>query len=167
MNSISTKLSVAIAILTKIRHYVKKDSSVYFGICSSILTYTLHNFRDPVVLLYKAMKILKLSDNIRTNNHAHKHIYMHKCISNAHKHTERDSNTHMHVSICMHTHMNIHPHARTPTHVHTCICTHMLTHPSTLMHRHAQASHMHTCTHAHLHKSTHKYTHTNKLIYML
>ena len=41
MNSISTKLSREIGILSKIRHYVKKDTlrSIYFGIFSSILTY--------------------------------------------------------------------------------------------------------------------------------
>ena len=96
MNSISTKLSRAIGLLSKIRHCVKKDTlrSIYVGIFSSILTYASQiwgqiksrhfirlvilqnkaikiinfvNFRDPVTPLYKAMKIIKLSDNIRIN----------------------------------------------------------------------------------------------------
>ena len=97
MNSISTKLSIAIGLLSKIRHDVKKDAlrPIYFGIFSSILTYAsqiwgqiksrlfirlvtlqnnairiinVDNFRDPVSPLYKAMKFIKLSDNIRINN---------------------------------------------------------------------------------------------------
>ena len=41
INSISTKLSRSIGMITKIRHYVTKDTlrSIYFGIFSSILTY--------------------------------------------------------------------------------------------------------------------------------
>ena len=98
MNSISSKLSRAIGLLSRILHYVTKGiiRSIYFAIFSSILTYasqiwgqiksrhftrlvTLQNkaikiinfanFRDPVMPLYKAMKILKLSDNIRINNY--------------------------------------------------------------------------------------------------
>ena len=95
MNSISTKLSRVVGLLSKIRHYVKKDTlrSIYFGIFPSILTYASQiwgqiksrhfirlvthkaikiinfaNFRNPVTPLYKAMKIIKLSDNIRINN---------------------------------------------------------------------------------------------------
>ena len=97
MNSISTKLSRSVGLLTKIRHYVTKDTllSIYFGIFSSIITYaaliwwqiksrhlirlvTLQNkaikiinftnIRDRMTPLYKAMKIIKLSDKIRINN---------------------------------------------------------------------------------------------------
>ena len=41
VNSISTKLSRAIGMLAKVRHYVTKDTlrSIYFGIFSSTLTY--------------------------------------------------------------------------------------------------------------------------------
>ena len=96
INSISTKLSRSIGMITRIRHYVTKDTlrSIYFGIFSSILTYgsqiwgqikskyfnrlvTLQNkvkglnfanFRDTVSPLYKTSKIKIKNDSIRLQN---------------------------------------------------------------------------------------------------
>ena len=97
INSISNKLGRAIGMLSKIRHYVTKDTlrSIYFGIFSSVLIYgsqiwglrrsnhfirlerlqnkaikiiNFANFYDPILPLYKESKILKLSDNIKLLN---------------------------------------------------------------------------------------------------
>ena len=69
MNSISTKLSRAIGLLSKIHHYVKKNTlrSIYFGIFSSILMYASQicgqiksrHFIRLVTLQNKAVKMRK------------------------------------------------------------------------------------------------------------
>ena len=97
VNNLSAKLSHAIGMLKKIRHYVKFDTlrMIYHGICSSILlygsqiwgqsnNYTINklqilqnkalrviNFKhaqSSVTPLYKECKILKLADNIKLQN---------------------------------------------------------------------------------------------------
>ena len=97
INSISNKLGRAIGMLSKIRHYVTKDTlrSIYFGMFLSVLIYgaqiwglrgsnhfirlerlqnkaikiiNFANFYDPILPLYKESKILKLSDNIKLLN---------------------------------------------------------------------------------------------------
>ena len=94
---LTTKLSRAIGMLSKIRHYVSKNTlrMIYFGIFSSLLTYgsqiwgqtknkhvkrieNLQNkairvihfakFNAPSNQLYKESRILKLSDHIKLQN---------------------------------------------------------------------------------------------------
>ena len=72
MNSISTKLSRAIGLLSKICHYVKKDTlrSIYFGIFPSILTYAsqiwgqknVDILYDWLTLQNKAIKIINFAN---------------------------------------------------------------------------------------------------------
>ena len=97
VESLSTKLSRAVGMLSKIRHYVSESTlrSIYFGIFSSLLTYgsqvwgqfqNKHIFRlqklrnkairiinfakydDPSAPLYQKSKILKLSDHVKIQN---------------------------------------------------------------------------------------------------
>ena len=92
MEILATKLSRAIRMLSKIRHYVPKDTlcSIYYGIFSSLLTYgsqiwgqiqnkyvkrltqlqnkairiiNFASYRSAVDPLYKTSKILKLCDS--------------------------------------------------------------------------------------------------------
>ena len=94
LNSVSTKSARANGMLSKIRHYINqtKLSSIYHAIFASILKYgaeiwgqhsnrflnrieelqnralktiTFSNSRDPVLPLYKSLKILQLSDHIK------------------------------------------------------------------------------------------------------
>ena len=102
INSVATKLSRAIGMLTKIRHYVNVTTlrSIYFAIFSSNLSYAsiiwgqvnnVHfkrieslqnkavkilnfaNFRDTATPYYKTSHILKLRDNIRLQNFLYVH----------------------------------------------------------------------------------------------
>ena len=97
LNLLSTKLSRANGMLARIRHFVSKHTlhSIYFGIFSSLLTYNLQiwgqtknnqfrrieslqnkairlinfaTYRASVNPLYKASKILKLSDVVKLQN---------------------------------------------------------------------------------------------------
>ena len=97
VNTMSTKLSRGIGMLSKIRHYVSKDTlcAIYYAIFNSILVYGSHvwgqnfnrhiqrleklqnkairiinfaNFRDSVSKLYKTSRILKLRDMITVQN---------------------------------------------------------------------------------------------------
>ena len=96
-NDLSTRLSRAIGMISKIRHYVTENTlrMIYFGIFSSLLTYgsqiwgqfqncnirklsTLQNrviriisfapYNESVDKLYKDCKILKLADNVKLQN---------------------------------------------------------------------------------------------------
>ena len=97
VNSLSSRLSRAAGMLSKIRHYVTKATlrSIYFGIFSSLLTYgsqvwgqfsninirrlqqiqnkaiRIINFapyREPVTPLYYKSNILKLTDHVKIQN---------------------------------------------------------------------------------------------------
>ena len=99
---LAPKLSQANCILSKLRHFVTIDNlrNIYFGIFSSILTYSAqiwgqhHNnhvkrviklqdksirirhfaeYREPTSYLYKKSKIRKFTDNIRLNNYMYVH----------------------------------------------------------------------------------------------
>ena len=101
-DNLASKLSRAIGMLTKIRHYVSKNTlrSIYYGIFSSTLTYgcqiwgQIQNkyvnrviklqdkairiinfayFNASTKLLYYNSKILKFSDNIKLLNFAYVH----------------------------------------------------------------------------------------------
>ena len=103
---LASKLSRAIGILSKIRHYVCKDTlrNIYFGIFSSILTYWCNiwgqvqnkhikrliqfqnkairvinfaSYHSPVDPLYKNSKILKICDVIKLQNF----VYIHDSIN--------------------------------------------------------------------------------------
>ena len=105
-DSLSTKLTRAIGMLSKIRHYVSETTlrSIYCGIFSSLLNYgaqvwaqfsnkhvcrlqRLQNkairiinfakFDDPSTPLYKKSEILKLSDHVRLQNF----LYVHNSIN--------------------------------------------------------------------------------------
>ena len=97
INSLSSKLSRAIGMLAKIRHYVSEGTlrSIYFGIFSSLLTYgsqifgqiankhlrrleilqnkalrliKFANYRASANPLYKESKILKIADHVKLQN---------------------------------------------------------------------------------------------------
>ena len=101
-DSLSTKLSRAVGMLAKIRHYVPQNTlrNIYFGIFSSLLTYgsqvwgqfsnkhvcrlqRLQNkairiinfakFDDPTGPLYQKSKILKLCDHVKLQNFFYVH----------------------------------------------------------------------------------------------
>ena len=96
-NSLSSRLSRAAGMLSKIRHYVSKATlrSIYFGIFSSLLTYgsqvwgqfsnvnirrlqkiqnkairiiNFATYREPVTPLYYKSNILKLTDHVKIQN---------------------------------------------------------------------------------------------------
>ena len=106
---LAPKLSRAIGMLSKIRHYVSNDilRNIYFGIFSSILTYGAqiwgnhHNnhikriiklqdkairiinfadYREPTSLLYKNSKILKFQDNITLKKKLYVHNSLKGCL---------------------------------------------------------------------------------------
>ena len=106
VDSLSSKLSRAIGMISKMRHYVSETTlrSIYFGIFSSLLTYGAQiwaqfankhvcriqklqnrpirrlNFakpRDPSSPLYKKSAILKLSDHVKLQNF----LYVHNSIN--------------------------------------------------------------------------------------
>ena len=113
INSTSTKLSRAIGLLSKIRHYDLKDilRSIYFGIFSPMLTYasqiwgqikskhftrliTLHmaikilnSCKFSASPLYKVSKILKISDNIRLQDFLLVYVDLHGTLPPAMKNT--------------------------------------------------------------------------------
>ena len=103
ISSISNKLSRAIGMLSKVRHFVEKETlrSIYFGIFSSNSTYgcqvwgqiktkafnrleslqnkaikviNFANPRESVTPLYKAARILKIKDFIRMQHFLYAHI---------------------------------------------------------------------------------------------
>ena len=97
VDSLSVKLSRAVGMLSKIRHYVSVTTlrNIYFGIFSSLLTYgsqiwgqfnnkhicrlqriqnkalriiNFSNFSDPSTPLYHKSEILKISDHVKLQN---------------------------------------------------------------------------------------------------
>ena len=106
VDSLSSKLSRAIGMISKMRHFVSETTlrSIYYGIFSSLLTYGAQiwaqfnnkhvcrlqklqdrairrlNFakpRDPPSPLYKRSAILKLSDHVKLQNF----LYVHNSIN--------------------------------------------------------------------------------------
>ena len=115
VNDLSAKLSRAVGMLAKIRHYVSTDTlnMIYHGICSSLLQYgsqiwgqsnsviskmeklqnralriiNFEGFRASSDPLYIKSKILKFADNIKLSNFLFAHACLQGTVPNSLKDT--------------------------------------------------------------------------------
>ena len=111
VKTLAPKLSRAIGMLAKIRHFtVENLRNIYFGIFSSLLNYAAQiwgqrpnkhikrimklqdrairiinfaNYREPTSKLYQKSEILKFKDNITLNNYIYAHDSLHRHLPTA------------------------------------------------------------------------------------